>query len=97
VSPSTGLAIVVATRVTKRLASIAPSTLYLPSAVNTTVLDPLMPAASVAFPDAAAPFRNPCGVSQIVNWRSSAAAGCGTGPFAPTFHALSPTTCVFCC
>src|SRR5262249_7037444 len=80
--------IAVATRVTRLPAPIVPSTLYLPSMVNATRLVPSVPAVSVAFPDAAAPFRKPCGVSQISNCRSSAAAGCGAGPLAPTFPAV---------
>ncbi len=94
-SPSTGLATLVATRVTRLAASSVPVSVYLPSAVKVISGAVSLPP-SVALPAAVAPLRKPWGVTQISSWRSSACAGWGTGPVGPTFHATSPATACVC-
>src|SRR5713101_6902151 len=83
-SPRTGLGIRVSVFVTMFWLSIVPVTLNLPIAVNDTSVPPFPFLAFALF--CIAPCRNPCGVSQIWSWRSSAAATAGWGALPGWFH-----------
>jgi hypothetical protein len=95
-SPRTESGRLVSIVVSRFCESNVPTILYLPMVVNDTTGAASLPD-SIASLAASPAFTKPCGVSQIMSCRCSAAAACGVGPFGPTFHALSPFTTVFCC